>query len=104
MLTRSTTSTVTFRNAFTFGDSQQDFPAGTYDIVSEEELLQSLSFRAYRHSATFLMVRGCGGKAGQTMMIKSTKEDLARAIARDEALCGTTHNSDAALSPQEDMT
>ena len=103
MLTRSTTSTVTFSNAFTFGDTLQEFPPGTYEIVFEEELLQSLSFEAYRHTATYLMVRGRGSNAGQTTMHMTTKEELKRVIACDRALSETTKNSEAALSPQEDL-
>jgi len=104
MLTRSTTSMVTFSNDFMIGDSQQEIPAGTYEIVVEEELLQSLSFKAYRRTATYLMIRGRGSNAGQTTMQMTTKEDLEHAIACDRALSETTNDSEAALSPLEDTT
>ncbi len=104
MLTRSTTSKVTFWNAFMFGDDQQELPPGTYEIVVEEELLQGLSFEAYRRTATYLLVHGKGNQAGQTTMHMTTQENLEHAIACDRAHCETTQNSEAALSPQEDTT
>jgi hypothetical protein len=50
MLTRSTRSMVTFSNDFMIGESQREFPAGTYEILVDEELLQGLSFEAYRRT------------------------------------------------------
>jgi hypothetical protein len=35
-------------------------PAGDYDILVEEELLQDMNFLAYRKTATYLMVAGKG--------------------------------------------
>ena len=104
MLTRSTRSMVTFSNDFMIGESQREFPAGTYEILVEEELLQGLSFEAYRRTATYLMVRGRGSNAGQTTMHMTTQEELEHSIARDRALSETNKHSEAALSPQEDMT
>lgn len=104
MLTRSTRSMVTFSNDFTIGDSQRELPAGTYEVVVEEKLLQGLSFEAYRRTATYLMIRERGGKTGQTTMHKTTREELEHAIACDRAPPETTNDSEAALSPQEDMT
>lgn len=104
MLTRSTRSMVTFTNNFRIGDGQQDLSAGAYEIVVEEELLQGISFEAYRRTATYLVIRGRGLDAGQTTRHLTTKEDLDYAILSDEALSKTIKNSEAALSPQEDTT
>jgi hypothetical protein len=48
---------VTFSNDFIIGDSTRALPAGTNEILVEEELLQGLSFEAYRRTATYLMAR-----------------------------------------------
>ena len=95
---------VTFSNAFTVGDRQEEFPSGTYEVVVEEELLQGLSFEVYRRIATYLMVRGRGNHAGRIEMRKITQEDLEHATARDRALSESTQHSEAALSPLEDTT
>ncbi len=104
MLTRSARSMVTFSNDGTIGDNQRELPAGTYEVVVEEELIPGLSFEAYRRTATYLMVRGRGGNAGQTTMQMTTKEELEHAIACDRTLADTTNHSEAALSPQEEIT
>lgn len=104
MLMRSTRSMVMFSNDLTIGDSQRELPAGTYEIVAEEELIPGLGFEAYRRTATYLMVRGRGSNAGQTTMQLTTKEELEHAIACDRALSETTNDSEAALSPQKDTT
>ena len=103
MITRSTRSTLTFANAFAIGDCPRDFPPGKYGILVEEELLQGLSFEAYRRTATYLMVRGRGSNAGQTTMHMTTREELEHAMACDRALSETINDSEAALSPQEDL-
>ncbi|MCH2163415.1 MAG: hypothetical protein MK098_02000 [Marinovum sp.] len=104
MLTRSTRSTTTFSHDFMIGDSQQELPPGSYEILVQEELMQGLSFEAYRRTATYLIVRGRGREAGQTMMKIITKEELEHAIAYDRALSATINESEAALFPQEDTT
>lgn len=75
MVTRSTRSMVTFTNAFKMGESRQELPASTYEVVVEEELLQM-----------------------------TTQGDLEHAIECDRTLSETTKNGEAALSPQENMT
>jgi len=100
---RSTRSTVTFSNAFTLPGCPDDLPAGTYEVVAEEELLHGLSFAAWRRTATFLTVRGGGRGTGRTELLPIAQSDLDAALGRDRQIT-TTENSDAALSPQEDIT
>ena len=57
MTVRSTRSTVTFSNPFTLPGYAGDLPAGEYEGLAEEELLQGLSFEACRQTATYLTVR-----------------------------------------------
>ena len=102
---RSSRSTVTFSNPFTLSGYPGDLPAGDYEILVEEELLQGLSFEAYRRTATFLTVRGRGRHAGRSELRAISEDDLKEALIRDQAATRKTNNhSDAALSPQEDST
>jgi hypothetical protein len=101
---RSTRSTVTFSNPFTLPGIPGDLPAGDYDVLIEEELLQGLSFVAYRRTATYLTVRGRGGHAGRTELRTISDSDLKEALGRDAATTETNNYSEAALSPQEDRT
>lgn len=104
MTMRSTRSTVTFSNPFTLSGYLGELPAGDYDVLVEEELLQGLSFEAYRRTATYLTVRGRGSHAGRSELRAISDRDLQEALGRDAALSQTDNNSEAALSPLEDRT
>ena len=104
MTMRSTRSTVTFSNPFTLSGYPGDLPAGDYEVLVEEELLQGLSFEAYRRTATYLTVRGRGSHAGRSELRAISDSDLKEALGRDAALSQTNNHSEAALSPQEDRT
>jgi hypothetical protein len=101
---RSTRSTVTFSNPFTLSGYPGDLPAGDYEVLVEEELLQGLSFEAYRRTATYLTVRGRGRHVGRTELRAISDSDLKQALSRDAALSQTNNHGEAALSPQEDRT
>ncbi|SEO18129.1 hypothetical protein [Palleronia pelagia] len=103
MNTRSTRSTVTFLNPFSLPGYPEDLPAGDYEVLVEEELLQGLSFEAYRRTATYLTVRGSGGHVGRTEIRAISKSDLEEALSRDRAATEKNNNGEAALSPQEDL-
>lgn len=83
MLMRSSKSKVTFLHAFSLPDYPDELPSGAYEIVIEEELLQGVSFEAYRRIATYLTVKGRGNQAGRTEMRLITQKDLERALCRD---------------------
>ena len=100
---RSSRSTVTFFNPFALPGYSDKLPAGEYEVVVEEELLQGLSFEAYRRTATYLTVCGKGDRAGRTEMRPITARDLEMALSRDRAFTENTNDSEAALSPLEDL-
>ena len=56
MLSRTTTRTVTFLMPFSVAAASREIPAGAYFIETDEELIQGLSFPAYRRVATFLRI------------------------------------------------
>lgn len=49
---RTTTAIVTFRHPFQLGGTEDVYPPGSYTIETDEELLQGVSFPAYRRVAT----------------------------------------------------
>ncbi|MCO6381409.1 hypothetical protein [Oceanicola sp. 502str15] len=101
---RSSTSTVTFSNPFTLPGYTGELPAGDYEVLVEEELLQGLSFEAYRRTATYLKVRGKGAQAGRRELRATTEGDLTKALHRDADATEANKHGDAAPSPQEDTT
>jgi hypothetical protein len=52
MLTRSRRTKLVFKRPFTLKGLDHPQPAGTYDVETEEELLEGLSFPAYRRVST----------------------------------------------------
>ncbi|MFW8636105.1 hypothetical protein [Cribrihabitans pelagius] len=58
MALRSTRSTVTFPRPFTLSGYSDELPAGEYEVLVEEELIETLSFTAYRRSAIYLTIHG----------------------------------------------
>lgn len=89
MTLRTTTSSVTFAHPFVISAYDDELPAGRYEVVVEEELLEGLSFDAYRRTASFLRISGRGGQAGRTEMRPIDPRDLEVALARDRALSET---------------
>ncbi len=100
---RSTRSTMTFSNPFTLAGYPGELPAGDYEVLVEEELLQGLSFEAYRRTATYMTVHGKGVHAGRSERRLTTESDIKEALRRDADTSETNNHSEAALSPQEDL-
>ena len=100
---RSSRSTVTFSNAFALPGYLGELPAGDYEVLVEEELLQGLSFDVYRRTATYLLVHGKGARAGRSELRMTTDDDLKAALSRDATVNRNNNDSEAALSPQEDL-
>ncbi|WP_209000886.1 hypothetical protein [Stappia sp. BW2] len=99
MSTRSTRSTVKFFHPFSLRGQSEVLPAGDYEILVEEELLQGLSFLAYRKTATYLIVAG----NGRTEMREISGNDLEEELSRDRAANDDKQQSEAAPFPPEDL-
>ncbi|MGY8639242.1 hypothetical protein RAD15_42965 [Bradyrhizobium sp. 14AA] len=85
MTTRSRRETVTFRHPFRIRGIERVLPAGAYEVVTDEETIDGLTFPAYRRVATMITVPAegpCG--AVETLSIGSV--DLANAQAADASM------------------
>ena len=56
MITRSLSKTVAFRKPFHLKGIDRVLPAGDYRVVTDEELIEGLSFPVYRRVATMMAV------------------------------------------------
>ncbi|AWD22993.1 hypothetical protein [Fuscovulum blasticum] len=83
MALRSTRFMVTFRHPFSLPGDAARLPAGDYEILVEEELLQGLTFEAYRRTASFLVAGSA--KTGRTEMYPVSEHDLQGMLTRDQA-------------------
>jgi hypothetical protein len=82
-LTRSRRETVTFRHPFRIRGIDRQLQAGAYEVVTDEELIEGLSFPCFRRVATMIMVPGAPPHHSSIEMISISSVDLADAQQAD---------------------
>ncbi len=82
-MTRTHRNTVTFTRPFRIGGIDWLQPPGTYPIETDEELIEDLSFTAYRRTAMFIILPGQAGSGILTQTVKIEPAELEAAKARD---------------------
>ena len=84
MLTRSQRTTIVFRRPFVMKGLDRPQPAGTYVIETEEELLEGLSFPAYRRVSTTMTLRAqAPGTVLQAQLVDPAELEKAQAAERE---------------------
>lgn len=83
-MTRTKRSTLTFSRAFTLEGLERSFPPGAYELVTDEELIEGLSFPAYRRVASWILTPAQNSSSA-TEMIMIDPVELAAAHAQDAA-------------------
>ncbi len=74
MTTRTTSKMVTFARPFMLKAVDRILPAGNYRVVTDEELIQELSFPVYRRVSTMIFVPG--KSASSVEMVAIDPQDL----------------------------
>ena len=82
MTTRTTTKTLVFTQPFVLTGIDGAQPAGSYVVETDEELLQDVSFPAYRRLATWIRLPLPHGRAGSCQTPVDPVE-LDAALAKD---------------------
>jgi hypothetical protein len=85
MMNRTTSRTVTFAHPFVVDGLDEPHPAGSYTVETAEELLQGLSFPAWRRLYTTIRLPGRPGTLVLQEMATIDPEALDAAVARDAA-------------------
>lgn len=85
MTVRTTNSSVTFAKPFRIGDLDEVLPPGQYDVETDEELLQGLSFDAYRRILTLIHIPAKPGHSGLARTLTIHPDELDAALLRDTA-------------------
>ena len=62
MTIRSRSETVTFKHPFRIRGIDRLLPAGAYEVVTDEETIEGLSFEAFRRVATMIKVPAEGSR------------------------------------------
>lgn len=83
MIARTSSKTVTFLHPFKPSEADELQPAGRYLVETDEELLQTLSFPAYRRLSTFIHLAGRPNSNGLARVVDIDPAELAAALARD---------------------
>lgn len=88
MTTRTTCRTMTFFRPFKLSGMESEQPAGRYAVETDEELLEDLSFPAYRRTATYLTLprRAHGVSSVEMIRVDPTELDAAVSVALETAL------------------
>jgi hypothetical protein len=86
MTIRTTRATVTFVRAFTLGSCDELLEPGTYEIETDEEQLDGLSFLAYRRLVTLVHLPAKAGRPGVTRTLSIDPNELDAAVTRDAFL------------------
>jgi hypothetical protein len=79
MNTRMRRETVHFKHAFRIKGIDRLLPPGAYDVVTDEEMIEGLSFPSFRRVATLIMVPCAEPRQASTEMISIGSVDLADA-------------------------
>jgi hypothetical protein len=79
MTMRSRRETITFRHPFRIKGIDRQLSAGAYEVVTDEEMIEGLSFASFRRVATMIMVPGAAPRASSMEMISISANDLSDA-------------------------
>ena len=83
MTMRSRRETITFGHPFRIKGIDRELPAGAYDVVTDEEMIEGLSFASFRRVATMIMVPAAAPRSAALEMISISAVDLADAQRND---------------------
>jgi hypothetical protein len=79
MTTRSRRETITFKHSFQIKGIDRVLPPGAYEVITDEEMIEGLSFASFRRVATLIMVPAAPPRGSTMEMISIGSVDLADA-------------------------
>ena len=86
MTMRSRRETITFRHPFRIKGIDRQLSAGAYEVITDEEMIEGLSFASFRRVATMIMVPGAAPRASSMEMISISATDLTDAQRADASV------------------
>jgi hypothetical protein len=79
MTIRSRREVVTFKHPFQIRGVDRLLPAGPYEVITDEEMIEGLSFAAFRRVATMIVVPAATSPGSTMEMVSIGSVDLADA-------------------------
>ena len=86
MTTRSRREMITSKHPFQIRGVDRLLPAGAYEVITDEEMIEGLSFASFRRVATMIMVPGAAPRASSMEMISISAIDLSGAQRADASV------------------
>ena len=83
MTTRSHSKSIVFSHPFELKGVDRILPAGDYQVVTDEELIEEFSFPVYRRIATMIFVPAELHHASSVEMVAIDPQELQAALERD---------------------
>ena len=83
MTMRSRREIITFKNPFRIKGVDRLLSAGAYEVITDEEMIEGLSFAAFRRVATMIMVPAAAPRSSTMEMISIGSVDLSDAQRTD---------------------
>jgi hypothetical protein len=77
---RTTRQSVTFRHPFMVSGIDSYQPAGTYTVETDEELIEGLSFSAYRRTSTRISLPPTPSRPGITETVTIDPDEIDAAL------------------------
>lgn len=84
MTIRTSEKTVTFTNPFVLDGFDEVLPAGAYSVETDEELLEGISFPAYRRILTVIHLHTEPNNPGLARTLTIDRNELDAALQRDQ--------------------
>ena len=85
MITRTSRKIVAFTHPFLLKGLDRILPPGDYPVITDEELIEGLSFSAYRRVSTMIFVPTRSRRASSVEMVTIDPSELQAAQDRDAA-------------------
>jgi hypothetical protein len=102
MTTRSRRETIHFKHPFRIKGIDRLLPPGAYEVVTDEEMIEGLSFASYRRVATMIMVPAAAPHGSNMEMISIGSVDLADAQRIDACAASPSDASTDHASPSHE--
>jgi hypothetical protein len=83
MTTRSRREHIIFKHSFRIRGIERELAAGTYEVVTDDEMIEGLSFPCFRRVATMIMVPAAAPHGASIEMISISPLDLSHARDTD---------------------
>ena len=100
MTMRTKRTTITFVHSFLLREAGRTLPAGEYEVLTDEELIEGLSFPVYRRISTMILVPGQGPPTSFVEMLTVDPRELQVSLARDAAMQQPPQSDAASIVPE----